>query len=300
MRDDSLTIMIAPGHAGGAWRHALMRRAVDLGWPVADLGPEGPPEGGKGLFVAHDAQAMASSRGHRVVLIDTSAGGTADPSEIATPDEIVMRSRALALAEEAARHGATVLNAARYHLELPGLGLVERPNGDPYRIHPAAAESPLALYDTLPVEAGTSASWAPHWFVYSDGYKLPHSPAWVDMTGRMRPLVFGPYIYLPAGRWRTDVSFSVDPERGHAPLLFEWGAGADYCRVMFEIRHPGTYGIHLDRIWPTPDSAQLRIWNAHPVFQGKIELQSCRVTRVADDDPSPPTRLDQIVELGVI
>lgn len=298
MSDDSLTVMITPTSAGVAWREALVHRTLHLGWSFSDVGAEGPPEGATGLFFSHHVQSMASARGPRVVIIDTSAVGTTDPSLVATSDELIVRSHALAQAEESARLGATVLNAARYHLELPLLGIVERGHGDPYRIHPAAAESPLAIYDAMPVSAGTSTNWAPHWFTYPQGARSLDGPMWIDMTGRMRPLIYGPNIYLPAGRWRADVRFSVDPERAHAPLLFEWGAGAEYCRVMVEIRHPGAYGIHLDRIWPEADGAQLRIWNSHPVFQGKIELQSCLITRVADDDPSPPTPTDRIVELA--
>ncbi len=193
------------------------------------------------------------------------------------------------------------MNAARYQLTLPGLGLIERPEGQPYRIHPLASESPLALFDQLPIPAGAEASWAPHWFAYAPGHApVSGQPTWIDLTGRMRSFVYGPYIRLPAGRWRIDVRFSVDPERAHVPLLFEWGGDADFCRIMTEVRHPGTYSVSLDRIWPTAETAQLRIWNAHPVFQGRMVFVHSRVVRVADDDPTPPTPLDRIVTAGVL
>jgi hypothetical protein len=69
---------------------------------------------------------------------------------------------------------------------------------------------------------------------------------------------------------------------------------------MTEVRHPGTYGLHLDRIWTEPDAAQLRIWTGHPVFEGRLDFQGARVTRVADDDPSPVTPTDRIVAASVI
>jgi len=300
MSADSLTVMITPSAAGTAWRNAVAHRGAQIGWGWADVGPEGPPDGATGLFFAHDHAAIANAQGHRALIIDTTAIGTADPSQPATGDDLIVRAHALVEAEAAARQHAPVFNAARYQLDLPGLGLVERPDGERYRIHPDASESPLALFDQMPVPAGAWANWAPRWFAYSEGVRTIGGSTWIDMTGRMRPLVYGPYVRLPVGRWRVDVRFSVDPERAHAPLLFEWGSGNDFCRVMTEIRHPGTYGVHMDRFWTEADAAQLRIWTAHPVFEGRIDFQGARVTRVADDDPSPLTPLDRIVEAGVI
>lgn len=293
---DSLTVMITPTSAGVLWRDALVRAAILRGWSYADVGPSGPESGSVGLFFAHHASAMEHVES-RCLIIDASAVGTLDPSTPANSDDLIIRSQALVEAEQAARSGAPVLMAARYQLDIPGLGLIERGEGERYHIHPQAAESPLAMFDHLPVAAGASANWAPHWFTYSDAVKGARDTQWIDLTGRMRPLVFGPYIDLPAGRWRADVRFAVDPERGHAPLLFEWGSGNDYCRIMTDVERSGVYGIQLDRIWTEHGAAQLRIWTAHPVFEGLLSFQSCRVTRVSDDDPSLPTPTDHIVEV---
>lgn len=296
---DQLTVMITPTHAGVLWREALSRAALARGWPVADVAPEGPPAEAHGLFFAHHASAMHGS-GSKCIVVDTTAVGTQEPGLPANSDDLIIRSHALVEAELAARSGAQTLIAARYRLEFPLLGLVERADGERYHIHPLAAESPLALFDQMPVPAGATANWAPHWFSYPEGVKRVADTPWIDMTGRMRPLLFGPYIHLPVGRWRADVDFAVNPEGGHAPLLFEWGAGNDYCRIMTDVTHPGTYRIHLDRIWHDHGSAQLRVWAAHPVFEGLLNFQSCRVTRVSDDDPSSPTPTDRIVEVRPI
>ena len=300
MAADRLTVLITPSATGVAWRAALINHVTRLGWVFSDVGPDGPEEGASGLFFAHHHEAMGLHEGPCAVIIDTSAVGTSDPSIAANTEEIAARSHSLVEAEIAASLGAAVFNGARYHIELPVIGLVERPEGPVYRIPLNASESPLALFDAMPMAPGADANWGPQWFTYPEPPQGLGGGPWIDMTGRMRPLLYGPYVRLPAGRWSVDVRFSVDPERAHAPLLFEWGAGTEFCRVMAEIRHPGSYGIRLDRIWPEADAAQLRIWNYHPVFEGKLEFQGCRVTRVADDDPSAPTPSDRIVELGVI
>lgn len=299
MSNDGLCVLITPSAAGTAWREALIARATQLGWSISDTGVETTEPATRGLVLAHSHAAMlAFPASARAVIIDTTATDPVDPGLPAMPDAVIIRSHALVEGEMAAAHGATVLNAARYVLDFPVLGSVERREGAPYRIHPSVAESPLALFDDL--SPGSSADWRPCWFAYPDGFEGSVDSPVIDMTGRMRAMIYGPYIRLPAGRWRVDVSFTVDPEKAHAPLLFEWGAGADFCRIMTEIRFPGAYTVSLDRVWTEPDAAQLRMWTAHPVFEGRFGFQGCRVTRVALDDPSPLTPNDRIVDAAVV
>lgn len=293
-----LCVLITPSAAGIAWREAFAARAAQLGWTVGDFAIEDQIDTA-GLVFAHSRdQMLAFPCSQRAVIIDTTATDPEDPGLPAAPDALIYRSQVLVQAELAAADGATVLNAARYTLNLPVMGVVERREGAPYRIHPSVAESPLALFDDL--APGTSATWGPRWFAYTSGYDGPEDAPMIDLTGRMRPVVHGPYIHLPAGRWRVDLRFTVDPERGHAPLLFEWGSGIEFCRLMTEIHQPGTYAVSLDRIWPVGEAAQLRIWPAHPVFQGLFGFQGCRVTRIALDDADPITPTDRIVEASVV
>jgi hypothetical protein len=298
MTDALLCILLTPSASGLAWRDALIERASRLGWPITDRASSPGDSPLEGLVFVHDASAMeAFPVASRAVLIDTAATDTADPSLPATLDTLILRSQILVQAEIAATAGATVLNAARYALTFPTLGLVERREEAPYRIHPSVSDSPLACFDDVRPEG--FANWSPRWFTYPDGYEGSDEEPQIDMTGRMRPMVHGPSIYLPAGRWRVDLNFTVDPEKAHAPLLFEWGSGVDFSRIVTEIRFRGAYSVGLDRIWDEPQPVQLRIWPAHPVFQGRFGFRGCRVTRVALDDPAPPTPTDRIVEAAV-
>lgn len=299
MTDARLCVLVTPSAAGAAWRQALVERASHLGWTITDLTADTATSTLEGLVFAHDHLAMeAFPASARAVIIDTTATDPLDPAVPATSQAVVLRSQALVQAEIAAAAGAVVLQAARYTLNFPGLGSVERHEGAPYRIHPSVSESPLAMFDGS--EAGGFANWHPRWFVYTGGYEGSVDAPLIDMTGRMRPMVHGPYIHLPAGRWRVDLNFTADPEKAHAPLLFEWGSGVEFCRIVTEIRARGAYAVSLDRVWATPEPAQLRIWPAHPVFQGQFGFRGCRVTRVAADHPAPPTPTDRIVEARVI
>lgn len=298
MTADGICVLITPSAPGAAWREALTLRAVQLAWPVRDAQPGDDLGVLTGLvFTASHTVMAAFPPSARVALIDTTAADEIDPAQPASAEAMVLRSHALIEAETAVKAGAVLLDAARYLLEFPILGQVERREGSPYRIHPSVAESPLAFFnDTMP---GASANWHPRWFAYPDGHMGTVDHPVFDLTGRMRPLISGPHIGLPAGRWRVDLRFTVDPERAHAPLLFEWGSGSEFSRVMTEVRHPGTYAASLDRIWLEPAPAQLRIWPGHPVFQGVFGFLGARVTRIALDDPAPPTPTDRIVQASV-
>jgi len=299
MSDFGLCVLITPSAAGHGWREALAVRAAQLGWLIRDSAATPGDASATGLVFAHNHAAMlAFPASARAVIIDTTATDPVDPGQPAALDALILRSQVLVEAEMAAQAGAAVLNAARYALDFPVLGPVERREGSPYRIHPSVSESPLAIFDDA--APGASATWSPRWFVYPDGFQGSADEPLIDLTGRMRPVIHGPYLHLPAGRWRVDLSFTVDPEQAHAPLLFEWGSGIEFCRIMTEIRYPGTYSVSLDRIWIEPDAVQLRIWPAHPVFQGRFGFRGCRVTRVSMDDPSPLTPIDRIVEAGVV
>lgn len=293
-----LCVLITPSAAGTAWREALTLRATQLGWAVSDTGLDPTDTPTTGLVFAHShAEMLVYPPSARAVIIDTTATDPVDPALPGAPDAIMIRSHILVEAELAALEGAAVFNAARYALNFPVVGSVERREGAPYRIHPSVSESPLALFDdAMP---GSSATWHPRWFAYPEGHAGSIEEPLIDMTGRMRPLIFGPYIRLPVGRWRADLQFTVDPEKAHVPLLIEWGTGAEYCRVVTEINYPGIYAVSLDRIWPEAGAAQLRIWPAHPVFQGQFGFRGCRVTRVAVDDPAPPTPNDRVVNAVV-
>lgn len=298
MDGHGLCVLVTPSAAGTAWHAALVARAAQLGWPVRDTISAPDDTRTEGLVFAYGHEAMQIfPPSARVVIVDTTATDPVDPGQPAARDAMVLRSQGLVQAELAAAAGAVVLNAARYVLDFPGLGSVERREGAPYRIHPSVSESPLALFDdTAP---GTTATWSPRWFVFPGGFDGSVDEPQIDLTGRMRPVIYGPDFELPAGRWRVDLGFTVDPEKAHAPLLFEWGSGVEFCRIMTEIRHRGAYSVSLDRLWPEAGPVQLRIWPAHPVFQGRLGFRGCRVTRVAVDDPSPLTPTDRIVEAAV-
>ena len=283
MSGEMLCVMLVPSAAGAAWREALAARATDLGWLVSDVATDPSITPGAGLVFADSHAAMLAFAPHaRAVVIDTTLDDTVNFDLTVRQAAIVQRSHMLVEAEMAAKHGATVLLATRSRLEFPVLGPVERqqtersPNGE------SALDSPLAVFD-ISTSAGR-AHWHPRWFHYPEGHTGTIDRPLLDLTGRMRPVVYGPYIRLPEGRWRAELNVTVDTENSHVPLIFEWGAGVEFSRVVTTIRQAGTYAVSLEHVWEQPDAAQLRIWIQYPIFQGVLGFQGCEVNRVETTD----------------
>lgn len=64
----------------------------------------------------------------------------------------------------------------------------------------------------------------------------------VDLAGGARNLVFGPYIYLPAGSWNARVHLGFSPEAtGHTFLVDAYVAGRQLACTSFQPTGSGTY-----------------------------------------------------------
>lgn len=289
-----LGVLFTPSPLAPLWRRALAARACEMGWSVVDADTpvaDGPDAGeATVLLLCHDLIWLDGVRpADCVVLMDTPDAALAMQAMASNEDTPSSHSRWLVSARLAAAcglagSGAVVLDARRDTLVLPGLGEVRRDAHD----GPEAASSggrPLAMYDVLPCPAGAAASWPPSLFTYPLGAAFEGGSPLLDMTGRARPVLFGPFVELTPGVWRVEIEVAVDPEGSPALLLFEWGAGALFVSCKAEVAAPGLYSVALDRVWSAGEAAQARLWIAQPLFQGRMEFMGCRVTRMPDDTP---------------
>ena len=175
--------------------------------------------------------------------------------------------------------GARLLDASATMVKIPGLEAIDlRPvESEQSLAEPAAG---LKMYDVLPVPTGSGAVWTPDLFRYTRGQQADGGEHRIDMTGRGRIVIHGPYLSLPPGLWRATATFDVDPEGIVAFLRFDWGVGVEVVSEVAEITHPGRYSIVLERPWTTPGAAELRVWVSRPVFKGVFELIDCQVERI--------------------
>lgn len=127
--------------------------------------------------------------------------------------------------------------------------------------------------------------WTPDLFTFPEGEGA------IDLTGRARIVVHGPYRVLEPGFWRIRVKVGVETEGFSVPLRFEWGGADDVTGETVHIKTPGLYEMSLDYDWPNGGHAALRLWVAQPVFAGRLRFLGAEVERLQDQ--SPPNQSSQ-------
>lgn len=287
-------VLALPSRHEAEWRVALREAARVAGWDYRDLWGLGD-------------LPIDPERSTVVVTMEETTLGEMLPTDwvvlAAAPQEVLARSKAqYALDDRAALgHAASRLTAAstlvakgaRLHqaseavLEIPGLGLITRQPGQASADMPTVpddAVSTLQIFRHLPPADGSSAVWPSSIFLRFDDEAPGAAARSIDLTGRGRILIHGPYLALPAGRWRVTFEFEYDCPVGSAPFRFEWGEVADVVLHDARAFTPGRYSITLEKDWAEPGRAEVRIWLYHALFQGEFRLVHCVVEKVSAAD----------------
>ena len=285
-----LVVAFAPSPFEAAWRDRITAVAQEAGWRVhGDVGDEAnaafqhsqedvlllvrmgrdvPPPG-------HEASIVVITAEPRLVmghLVEENAGERAEQSACR------MGSAALNAVEELSARGGVVLDGSSGRLEVPLIGAVEREQA----FAGPSGSAALDVYGKAGSSTGEPTPWDLSLFQYPvgpPGHELDSGRPLIDLTGRGRILVHGPYIVLPVGTWAVDLEVIIDPEGGTAHLRFEWGVDLEVEAADPAVDRRGRYRIRLVREWTEPGEAQVRIWTQFPHFQGRLELLSCAVER---------------------
>jgi hypothetical protein len=162
---------------------------------------------------------------------------------------------------------------------LPGL-VVRAPPLPPRPRGPRHAAMALRLYVDGRPPVGQSASVSPTLFLYDARGQVSRTPGVVETTGRVRTLLYGPYMGLPPGVWKTSVSFSVDEDAADRPYRFDWGDGDGFEEMEFMPGQAGVFEVELTREWTQPSAAQVRVVLMRAAFAGVFRLLDARITRV--------------------
>lgn len=201
-------------------------------------------------------------------------------SEIDTYGREVVASEILCRLSQLVISGVKSINALVSTLEIPNIGLVKmslRPKTSfiSYQ-HKSTA---LAMYKTLDVREGDAATWASDSFSFSSGQILNGGQKNIDLTGRARFLMHGPYIQLSTGTWNGELFFEFDSSSMSSSLVrFEWGNGHTFAHEDVELAEVGAYSLKLSFEWEAPAPAQFRLLLLRPVFHGTLNVSHCRVT----------------------
>lgn len=104
----------------------------------------------------------------------------------------------------------------------------------------------------------------------------------IDVTGRRRCLVYGPYIPLPAGDWRAVIALTLSPDAAETSYLIEAVAGSQLAVARLEMGVEGAAVLELPfAIAETVEKpVEIRIWNEKAVFDGTMALDRVSLHRV--------------------
>jgi hypothetical protein len=122
--------------------------------------------------------------------------------------------------------------------------------------------------------------WSPSDFSYTLGLNPVGGGPQIDLTGRGRILVYGPFQMLPVGRWRIEVEFDLDPEGGELFLRFEWGGALEFETLRVKCSRSGRYRVVLHKTWTAEAPAELRVWVDRATLFGSLQMLGATVRPV--------------------
>jgi hypothetical protein len=116
-------------------------------------------------------------------------------------------------------------------------------------------------------------------FMTWDGEAAP-CPEVIDVTGRARYLVFGPYLALEPGAWRARVSLQLCAEAAQRPIAVQFGAEPDYTTVDLPRGTEGRHEAEIEHQMKSGDLAQIRVWLKRAAFHGELRFGWAEIQRV--------------------
>ena len=287
----------------GRWREAMTNLARKRGWQVAEddgsaelverLGADQPMLVLSSLILPSH---IAGGGLQAAVVKDTPSAAVQalalDQSRAALNAAAYQSSALFAFATDMAKKGAIVLDANEPSLRLPLLGEVAtaldaKGSTQDWRS--------LDIYKSLPPSVGAEADWPLSAFNYPvmthEGLLDTGKPL-IDLTGRARTIVYGPYTFLTSGLWEVEVQMMIDPDGGNSHLRFEWGSNPDYVGYTATVSRSGVYSIRLQRYWPAIGHSEMRVTAIQPHFHGRFELLSVNVRLLSEALPVEPFESD--------
>lgn len=279
---ERVCVVFLPSPVQAEWRLAFVQMAQAEGWSSYEQGQDVPSRSQQrtNIFINCFDADVAETYEPTVSVVVTESPDRALSAAMAEfgldyEAALALTSMRFAKAAVLVENGAAVASATDPRIEIDGLGWVEQTRVCDGSL---ADASPIAFFSKLPLMPGTSATWPLALFHHAtvDSGRPIRTPCH-DLTGRARPLLFGPYLPLPPGRWRTTVRFALYHASAPVHLRFEWGGGAASSTEQYVLTEPGKYEISLEEHWPTVSPAELRIYLERAIFDGEFIVESCAV-----------------------
>jgi hypothetical protein len=106
----------------------------------------------------------------------------------------------------------------------------------------------------------------------------------IDITGRMRCLLYGPFINLPPGSWSARVILGFSAEAAGMSYVVEAFAGSqlNYVRIQPGNKHVLEVNLHFSIDASVDHPIQIRIHSERAAFDGRLALGYVALTQEAN------------------
>lgn len=284
-------IVLTPSADDEAWRREIAHAASAAGLRantarVLDgAGYDDPAQ----VLVTDDAELALAAEPSALVAIlpepETAPDAVADAHGLHAPHTVWHASALLARATDLSSDHAiiTAADLARRPKLLRLFGDMELvpPKSIAEASRRPAVAAAFSLYRDGALASATPIPWSEKLFVY-DERSSRDWPQWgiLDTTGRPRMLIWGPYVALPAGRWRAVVRFGVDTLAARHQFRIDWGTRTACTSEYVTPGQPGMYEIHLEWLFTAADAAEIRLILTEGSFMGTLMFQGMTVQRI--------------------
>jgi hypothetical protein len=114
--------------------------------------------------------------------------------------------------------------------------------------------------------------WAPGLFIVGDTHQRLTGP--IDITGRSRCLIFGPYIRLPPGRWNADIAVAFADLGGSKDFIIDVATGVQHNAISINVISQGGVQTSVPFVLdPANESAvEVRVSIINSAFEGRLAL----------------------------
>lgn len=287
-------IVLTPSADDAAWRDAIRQGAEACGCILRDGDREAPAstdEPGREIWLTSDV-SVAESLGRRPVAAliprpETSPEAVAESLGLFPPHSMAQASLLIARAVSQDPRRCRIVtdreirSAGGAPIELlAGLTVTPPPAAPMEPVRPAVRAALEAFADGAPA-TGQEIIWSERIFRYDQrAARAATEIGQLDVTGRPRILVYGPYLGMPQGRWRARVKFLVDAPAASKELRIDWGSPQDFTSLRILAPHAGVYEAELEHDWSAADLAEVRLWLMEGAFDGVLHFLGATITRV--------------------
>ncbi|VXC02175.1 conserved hypothetical protein [Brevundimonas sp. G8] len=146
----------------------------------------------------------------------------------------------------------------------------------------------LTLYREGPLKPGAIYSWLPSDFSIDPAHQSLDASVGtrIDLTGRARCLVHGPYVALPKGQWQATVRFSVDASACRHRLRFEWGPLAQFASFEASPGKSGHFIAQITHIFEEAALCELRVILPESSLAGALTLEGVDIEMMGETAPA--------------